>query len=479
MNPTSRHSRPPWLFLFAFALLFYAPADRAYSLTIPFSLRLTQSIDTDLQFSSGASFASEYLDGRIEWKLEGGSDAEEISRERPDTWSLCLKPLAGLSIRTGSIACAGLPARANNAVFSTASPFHAPLESDNDSLFSAGTSRKTGAVAAEIRSGIWKVAAYTALPENPDGVTWIFCSSTLQSFSEEDTNLSVALFSGNRRNPERTDDSWIVNVPDVSGSALKVAGGECVFRLKEIGGSATILTNSGTARPIKGMGRGELFIDSEPVLITSGYYLSDREYRELDGSGPSVLSRLYFAPQVTANIGTDKKTELRTGAILCHDILAGEKYWYDNVERTSGGIGVCIDSGPADISSRFMASSETMCAFASLSLRKLFIRSLQGSLAGTVTWERNDETRIEPKSIEPRLTMSYVPLDARRMRMRLILEYAGEFVLPGTLVTSAGSFAIEQSFLGSRYSTKVALRASFDAISLRPAGALSATFTLR
>lgn len=479
MNPTPRHSLPPCFFLLALALLLSVPAVRAYPLTNPFSLKLTQSVDTDFSFATGASFESAYLDGRIAWKLAGGSDAGEIARERPDTWSLCLKPLPGVSIRTGSIACAGLPARANNAVFSVASPFHAPLESDATSLFSAGTSRKTGAVAAEIRSGIWNVAAYTALPEDPDEVTWIFCSSTFQSFSEEDTNLSIALFSGNRRIPERTDDSWTVSVPDVSGSALKVAGGECVFRLKEIGGSATVLTNSGNARSLKGMGRCELFIDSEPVLITSGYYQSDREYRELDGSSPSVLSRLYFAPQVTAKIGGEKKTELRTGAILCHDILAGERYWYANVERTSGGIGILIDSGPADVASRFMASSETMYAYASLTLRKLFIRSLQGALAGTVTWDTNDKNRMEAEAVEPRLTLSYVPLDERRMRMRLLLEYTGKIALPGTFETNIGSFAVEQTFLGSRNSTKVALRASFDAIELRPAGALSATLTMR
>jgi hypothetical protein len=442
-------------------------------------LKLSQRIDTTLAYATVASFDSTILDGRISLKIPDVSDFDEVTQSRPDTWSLCFQPLSGITIRTGSVTYTGLPARANNAVFSVASPFHAPLEINSTSTISAGTSRKTGIVAAEIGSGIWKIAAFTALPDDPGEVSWITCSSTWQSFSERDQMLSLALFSGTRKTKERTDESWNISIPDIPESPLVVSGGECVFRLKEIGGSATFFTNTGAARSIKGMGRGEFYIDSGPILITTGFYRADREYLELDGSSPSVLSRFYASPQVTVETGRNKTTKIQTGGIFCYDTCPGEKYWYDNRTLQSGGCGISIDSKPVDASSSYMATSDTMTIKSSLKINKLFIHSLSTVFSNIVSWQEPRTTSMTPETVKPHATIGYSPVDSRYMKLRITFTYDGKILPADASVSNVFGTSFEGSFPGSRCSTKFCLGASYDVTASKPAGFLSGSIDIR
>lgn len=459
--------------------LCFLSAFHAFPGTLPFSLKITDTVDTDLALAAKASFESALLDGRIAWNLEDLSDADEIARSKPETWSLCAKPLSGVSVRAGSVSYGGFPARANNAVFSISSPFHAPLEVDDASLLSAGSSRKTGTVAAEIRSGAVRVTAFSSLPEGSDGITWLSASSTWRSFSERDAALSLALFSGTGKIPEPSDNAWTVTVPSVPGSDLFVSGGECVFRFRELGGSATLFANAGRARAFRGMGRAEFYVDAGPLQVASGYYRRDREYRELDGSIPSVLSRFYASPQLELSKNADDSTKFRAGAILSRDVLADEKFWLENRTRTSAGIGISMASRPVDVSAKFMATEETLTADASLKLRRLVWRTLNGALSGTVTWERRDGEPPVPDIAEPRTSLAFVPVNSKRARTRIALSYKGKIALPDSFETGEYSLSIEQSFPGKRCFTTISLGATLDAIELEPAGALTVTLAIR
>jgi hypothetical protein len=475
--------RPPFLLLFPIILLIAITESRAVSSPLPFSLKLTQTINTDLASSTAASFDSELLDGKIRWTAddiaESIADGSARARLRPETWSLRVKPLPEISILTGSVSYKGLPARANNAVFSVVSPFHAPLEADDAPLLAMGTSQTTGTFAMEIRSGAWDIAGYTARPEDPDGTTWISCSATRESFSRQDTNFSVAAFSGNRTTPKRSDDSWTVDVPDITGMTLSVTGGEIAFRLGEIGGSATFLANAEAARSIRSMGRGEIFIDAGPAFFSSGYYRADRDFRELNGTSPSVLSRFYLSPQLRIRPGINDRFLVRTGAVLCHDILAGEKFWYENEKRLSGGTGIEVDSEPADFSSKFMATNETLSADASLRMRKLFMRALKPSLSATMSWGIENAFRPHPEKIEPRASLLWIPVERKRTTFRVTLGYREKIKLPDTVKASMFSLTLEQSFLGSRATAKISLGASYEVIESRPLVSLAAIIAIR